>query len=85
VIPFQFLISNILTLIVLIKLWATPLPGLWWGVLVLAIVDFISVKTINATAQEYGNESNKVGQAALIATVINLALIGLCIYALVKH
>lgn len=83
-IPLQGLISDVIGIVALFKLWRHPLPGLWWGLLVLMIVNVIGVKALRLSISEYGmfDGSTKVG--TVFCMVVQFSIIGLGIYAFAR-
>ena len=84
-IPYQGLVANILTVIVLIKLWDSPATLLWRTIAGLAVLDIINVRIFLNTVRECGENDRRSNFALLVGAVTQTAIIGLCIYALIKY
>ncbi len=74
-------ISGILAIIALIVLWQTPLPMLWWSILILVIVDFLCVSAVKESIRMHGNKDRVTLFWLIITTLIQIATIALSIYA----
>ena len=84
-IPYQGLVANILTVIVLVKLWDSPATKMWWSVFGLAVFDLINVRILILTNRECGENSKNSNFALLMAFTSSTALVILCVYALIKY
>lgn len=64
----------------LYKYWMTPLPKIWWVVLVLAVAD-MAYTSAAKSAYARGDESG-IRLYGVIVLLVHLALIGIGVYAL---
>ena len=82
-IPYQGLIADVLSIIALIVLWEKPIPTLWWIILGVLVASFLFTQTVKTSLKDYGMYDTVTKTWGIIATVFQLLLIGLSVYALI--
>ena len=71
------LLADILAVDSLIRLWANPLPQLWWQITVMFFGDFLLRALHKGALRRSGKESSSSQNLGLLAFINQLGLIGL--------
>jgi hypothetical protein len=71
------LLADILAVDSLIRLWANPLPQLWWQILVMFFGDFLLRALHKGAIRRSGKKSSSSRNLGLLALFNRLGLIGL--------
>ena len=71
------LLADILSVDALIRLWSTPLPPMWWQVLVMFLGNFVLQLLYRGSVRRSGRKSSSSRNLGLLATCNRLGLIGL--------
>ena len=80
-IPFQGAIASILAIIALIVLWDKPNTTLWWGILGILIADYLFTNSLKESLRLYEKDDKVTITWGIVATITQISLIGLSIYA----
>jgi membrane protein implicated in regulation of membrane protease activity len=73
---FKFLV-DLLVIDALIRVWAQPLPILWWQLLAMAILDFMLGAYYRHSVKRTGKQSSSSRRLALAKVVNRLGLISM--------